>query len=99
MRKATLFTTVGAIVLVAAGATVRFYVAPSLVQLPADLDTTVRLTGTASMIDPVAIQSGDLLHAFRNNIPVTVADHVKVTSTSGQTAVVSDETTLTGPDN
>ena len=99
MRKSTVFLSIGAILLVAASAAGRFVVLPALKQLPANLDTTVHLSGTATVLDPAALASGDLPNLLKSNVPVTVAEHVSVVSTSGETAVVSDELTVAGPGN
>jgi hypothetical protein len=97
MRKLTLFTAVGAVVLIGAAAAVRFVALPALYQLPADLDTTVQLSGTADLVDAAALQTGDLAKAMRPDTPVVVRERVRVSSTDGAVAVVLDETTMTGP--
>jgi hypothetical protein len=74
----------------------RFAVVPSLLQLPANLDSTVHFSGTATVLDPAALSSGDVAAAFKSNVPVTAEQHLKMLSTSGRTAVVSDEFTLAG---
>jgi hypothetical protein len=99
MRKTTLFSAIGAAVLVAAAATTRLVVLPALDQLPADLDTSVHYSGTATVVNTAALQSGDMANALRTNVPITLLEHVKTVSTRGETAVVSDEITLTGSDN
>jgi hypothetical protein len=95
VRKSTVFLTGGAVVALAAAAVVRFSVVPGLLQLPADLDTTLHYTGTADILDPAALQTGDLAAAIKKGVPVTATEHVQATSTHGQTAVVTDEFTLT----
>jgi hypothetical protein len=99
VRKATVFLTGGAIVLLAAAAALRFAVVPGLQQLPDNLDTTLRFAGTADLFDPTVLQTGDTSRAVRSGVPVAAEQRVRVTSTSGQTAVVTDETTVTGPGN
>jgi len=94
VRKSTVFLAGGAVVALAVAAVVRFSVVPGLLQLPADLDTTLQYTGTADMLDPAAIQTGDLAAAIKKGVPVTATEHVRATSTQGQTAVVVDEFTL-----
>jgi hypothetical protein len=83
--------------LLAAGGAIRFVAAPALVQLPADLDTTVQLTGTTSMLNQSAIQSGDIFHALSLGMPITITNRVWVTATQGETAVVANRSTVTGP--
>jgi hypothetical protein len=99
MRKTALFSAIGAVVLVAAAATTRFAVLPALDQLPGNLDTNVHYSGTATVVDPAALQAGNMANALRTNVPVTMVEHVKTLSTHGETAVVSDEITLTATDN
>src|SRR5207244_13546002 len=41
--------------------------------------------------------SGDTAHAILKNVPITIERQIKVTSTHGDTAVVADDFTLTGP--
>ena len=100
MRKATVFLTGGAVILFAAAAVLRFTVVPGLLQLPTDMDTTLRFGGTADLVNPAALQpGGDLASAFRTGVPVTVEQRVRATSTRDQTAVISDQVVVTGPDN
>jgi Porin PorA len=98
VRKSILFSVCGVVLLVAAAGAVRFAVRPSLQQLPAHLDTTLHFAGTANLLDASAMQTGNLAAAFRNNVPVTAQEHVRVISTHGRTAVVTDETSLAGAD-
>jgi hypothetical protein len=95
VRKSTVFLAGGAAIALVAAAVVRFWVVPGLLQLPADLDTTLQYTGTANILDPAALQTGNLANAIRTGVPVTATEHVQVRSTHGQTAVVTDEFTLT----
>jgi len=97
MRKTAIFTAIGAMVLVAGAATVRWGVLPEVRQLPSNLDTTLHLSGTADLLDATALQSGSLATAVQSNVPVTLQERTRVTSTHGRTAVVSDESTLRGP--
>jgi len=98
MRKAKLISAIGAVVLLLGAGAVKFVGVPALRQLPADLDTTVQLNGTADLVDPAALQSGDMSRAVRTNVPVTVRERIHVASTHGSTAVVVDESTMTGAD-
>jgi hypothetical protein len=96
VRKSIVYSVSGAVLLLAAAGVVRLVAVPSLQQLPADLDTTLHFTGTANLLDASAMQTGDLAAAFRSNVPVTAQEHVRVISTRGRTAVVTDETSLAG---
>lgn len=88
--------TCGAVALLSAAAVVHFVVLPAAAQVPSNLDVTVRYSGTASMLNPSALADGDTTHVFLTGIPVTAAQHIKVLSTSGSSAVVSDAVTVAG---
>ena len=92
MRKIVVFSASGAVVLVAAVAVLRFAVLPGLAQVPGDLDTALRYTGTADLVDTAALQSGDLAGAMRTGVPVSVEERIRAVSTHGSTVVLSDET-------
>jgi hypothetical protein len=98
VRKSTFFSVSGVVLLVAAAGAVRLVAGPSLRQLPANLDTTLHFAGTADLLDASAMQTGDVAAAFRSKVPVTAQEHVRVISTHGRTAVVTDETSLAGAD-
>jgi hypothetical protein len=80
--------------LVAAAAVLRFLVAPNATELSGDTDQTVHYAGKATMLDSEALRSGDTAHALRSGIPVTVDRRVRVTSTHGDTAVLTDAMTV-----
>jgi Porin PorA len=98
VRKSILFSVSGAVLLVIAAGAVRLVAGPSLQQLPANLDTTLYFAGTADLLDASAMRTGNLAAAFRSKVPVTAQEHVRVISTHGRTAVVTDETSLAGAD-
>lgn len=99
MRKARAFAAAGAVLLIAASASVRPLAVPALLKLPANLDSSVRLTGTATLVDMTAIQAGDLGNAIRANIPVAITNRVYVASATSDAAVVVNESTVEGPGN
>src|SRR5262245_16246717 len=98
MRKSAIALATGAVVLLAAAAVTRFVVLPELHQVPADYDGTSSYAGTLTMLNPAALASGDLANAFLTDVPVTVAQHVRTTSTAGSVAVMSNDVTVKGPD-
>jgi hypothetical protein len=67
---------------------------PMVSKLPSNTDLTVHYSGTASVIDQTAVASGDLLGAFKTNVPLTLDRRIHVLSTSGNTAIVGDDQTL-----
>ncbi len=97
MRKSTVFAAIGVVLLAGGAAAARYVVLPEVHQLPSDVDTTVNLTGKMDLFDQAALLSGNVAGIIKKDVPVSVAQHVKVVSTSGATAVLSDETTITGP--
>jgi hypothetical protein len=94
VRKSTVSFTCGAVVLFSVAAIVRFVVLPEAAQVPSNFDVTVHYSGTASMLDPAALAPGSTAPLFVTGVPVTAAQHIKVLSTSGSTAVVSDAVTI-----
>ncbi|WP_117214190.1 porin PorA family protein [Allorhizocola rhizosphaerae] len=98
MRKGALFLTVGAVLLLAAGAAARFVVLPAVHQVPSNVDNTLRYSGTVSMINPAALAAGDTSRLFLTNVAVTAEQRVKTVSVSGRTAVMSSDIAVKGPD-
>jgi hypothetical protein len=78
-------------------AVTRFVVLPMGSKLPDDTKATARYTGTATLLNAEALRSGDTAHVVMKHVPITIDRRIKVTSTHGDTAVVSDDFTLTGP--
>ncbi len=97
MRKSTIFGAIGVVLLAGGAAGVRYIALPAVQKLPSNVDTTVNLTGKMDLFDQSALLSGNLAGIIKPDVPVSVAEHVKVVSTTGSTAVISDETTITGP--
>lgn len=67
---------------------------PMVSKLPTNTDLTVHYSGTASVIDQTAVAGGDLLGAFKNNVPATLDRRIHVISTSGNISIVGDDQTL-----
>ncbi|WP_059013585.1 porin PorA family protein [Streptomyces specialis] len=98
MRKSTWILGGLAVLLLAAAAVTRLAVYPAVHRVPSDLDVTLQYTGKATLLDALALESGDLANAVKRDVPVTVDRHVRVVDTSGDTAVFADRQTLHGPD-
>lgn len=98
MRRSTWVLSGSAAVLVAASVVTRLVVYPSVHQLPEDTDTTFEYTGTATLLNAAALETGDLANAFLSDVPINLDRHVKVVETDGSTAVVSDDVQVTGQD-
>jgi DUF3068 family protein len=93
MRRSSIILLVVGVVLLAAAGVVRFAVYPAVKQLPSDYDRTATYSGTGTFLNPAAVASGNAANALLANQSITVTRHAKVTSTSGSTAVVSDDIT------
>src|SRR6266536_1170504 len=83
--------------LVVLAALTRFVVLPMGSKLPANTKASAHYTGTATLLNAEALKRGDTAHAILKNVPITIERQIKVTSTHGDTAVVADDFTLTGP--
>ncbi|WP_063886777.1 porin PorA family protein [Rhodococcus sp. LB1] len=94
MRRSSAVWGVIGLVLIALAALTRFVVTPYMAQLPSDTDVTVTYTGTATLLNADALQTGDVANAIAKDIPVTIDRRVHVLDTSGSTAVVADEATI-----
>ncbi|MEU4418297.1 porin PorA family protein [Nocardia salmonicida] len=95
-RSPIILISVGAMLIALAGAT-RCLLAPSLTELPSDLDNTVHYAGTGTVLDSEALAAGDLTHAIADDVPVTIERRVRVTSTEGNLAITQDTTTSSTP--
>jgi len=91
-----IFIAVG-ILFVLLAATLRVFVVPAVSKMPDNLDVTLRYEGTGTMLNPAALQSGDLANVVATNVPVTVDRHVYVSSVEGNTAVTHDDLTVQAP--
>ncbi|MGC0419935.1 porin PorA family protein [Embleya sp. AB8] len=97
MRKTSWCLGAAATLLVAASAVTRFAVLPAVHQVPDDADFTMHFAGAMTMLDPHALQAGNLPGAIVRDLPVTVDRHVHAVHTSGSTVVLSDHTVVSGP--
>lgn len=95
-RSSKILIAIGVLLLLAAAA-IRFVVVPLATKLPGDLDSTAHYEGTADLLNPEALQVGDLANAIATGVPITIDRHVYVSSTSGNTAITHDDTTVHTP--
>lgn len=93
-RRSAVVLGVCGIVVVVIGAVFEPVAGPMVSKLPTDTDLTVHYSGTASVIDQAAVAKGDLLGAFKNNVPLTLDRRIHVISTSGNTSIVGDDQVL-----
>lgn len=94
VRRSSLIWGVIGLALIALAALTRFVVTPHMAQLPSDTDVTITYTGTATLLNPDALQAGDTANAVAKNVPVTIDRRIHVLDTEGSTAVVADEATI-----
>jgi hypothetical protein len=92
-RSSILLGTVG--VLLAALALIeRFAVVPVLTRLPGDTNISFSYEGTGTLLDTKALDSGDAANVLHKNVPLTMERRVRVVSSSGDVAVMRDDSTL-----
>jgi hypothetical protein len=91
VRRSSIVLGAVGIVLVVLGVLVRFVVAPIATQLPGSTDLKVTYSGTGTLLNASALQSGDTKHVIATNVPITVDRELKVTSVHGGTAIVTDD--------
>jgi hypothetical protein len=84
---------VGIVVIVLA-VLIRFVVVPVATKLPGNTNLGINYAGTATMLNGAALQSRDTKQVMAANVPMTVDRRVKVTSTHGDTAIVTDALTV-----
>ena len=86
-------------VLIVAGLVVKFVILPSQAQWPDDVDSVRTYEGTlVVMLNPQALQSGDMANIFLRGVPTTLERHVTTEETKGGKAVVREIARMLGPD-
>lgn len=87
------------LLLVAGGLVLKLAVLPALAVWPDDVDSTRTYEGTlVTMLNPAALQTGDLAHLFLEDVPVSVDRHVTTEQVDGNQALVKEEVRVYGPD-
>ncbi len=94
VRRSSIVLAVIGIVLIVLGVLIRLVVVPIATKLPGSTNLGVTYSGTATMLNARALQSGDTKHVIAANVPMTVDRRLKVTSIHGDTAIVSDDLTI-----
>ena len=94
IRRSSIVLGAVGVVLIALALVIRFVVVPIATQLPASTDLPVTYSGTGTLLNSAALQSGDTSHVIATNVPITVDRQVKVTSVHGGTAIVADNLTI-----
>jgi Porin PorA len=86
----------GALLVIAAGL-LRFVIVPAAAQLPADVDTTLIMTGRLTTLDPEALDRGDLQHAIIRDAPSRLDWRVRSAGVQGDAELLADTQILTSP--
>ena len=94
IRRSSIILGAVGVVLIALALVIRFVVVPIATQLPGSTDLPVTYSGTGTLLNSAALQSGDTSHVIASNVPITVDRQVKVTSVHGGTAIVADDLTI-----
>jgi Porin PorA len=94
IRRSSIVLGAVGVVLIALALVIEFVVVPIATQLPGSTNLPVTYSGTGTLLNSAALQSGDTAHVIASNVPITVDRQVKVTSVHGSTAIVADDLTI-----
>jgi hypothetical protein len=96
MRKAAVASGLVGLILLIAGGLMAWWITPSYIaRLPSSYDKTRTYDGTIhTLFNPAALASGNPAAALRTNVPATLTERVKVQQTSGNTALIQDNRTI-----
>jgi hypothetical protein len=94
VRRSSIVLGVIGVVLIVLALLIWFVVVPIATQLPGNTDLKVAYSGTGTLLNASALQSGNTKDVIATNVPVTVARELKVTSVHGSTAIVADDLTI-----
>jgi len=78
VRRSSIVLAVIGIVLIVLGVLIRLIVVPIATKLPGSTNLGVTYSGTATMLNARALQSGDTKHVIAANVPMTVDRRLKV---------------------
>src|SRR5258707_12123816 len=81
------------VVLIAVSALMAFLITPKwIARLPGDTHKSRSYEGTfQNLLDPQAVAQGNLAAALKINVPLPIAQNVKVDKTAGNKALISDD--------
>jgi hypothetical protein len=91
VRRSSIVLAAVGVVLIVLGVLVRFVAVPVATKLPGSTNLSVTYSGTATLLNSSALQSGDTKNVIATNVPITVGRQLKVTSIRGEVAIVSDD--------
>lgn len=83
------------LLLVAGGLVLKLAILPAMAVWPDDVDSHRYYDGTlVTMLNPSALQTGDLANLFLENVPVSVDRHVTTEQVDGLKALVREQATM-----
>lgn len=87
------------LIAITGGLLARFVIYPAQLQFPADVDVTRTYEGElAVMLNPAALETGDLATLFLTDVPVTLERNVQTLETGGADgAIVQEVAVMNGP--
>lgn len=96
VRRSSIILSALGVLLIAAAAVLHWVVIPKISKLPADMNGTVSMEGVATVLNPEALQTGDFPNLFLRDVPASATQHVYVSETAGDTAVIHSGITIAG---
>jgi hypothetical protein len=72
----------------------RFAILPILTRLPGDANVSFSYAGTGTLLNAKALNSGDVANVLQKDVPLTMERQVRVIRSSGDVAVMQDDSTL-----
>jgi hypothetical protein len=94
LRRSSILLGTAGLLLVALALIERFAVVPVLTRLPGDANISFSYAGTGTLLNAKALGSGDAADVLQKNVPLTMERRVRVVRSSGDVAVVRDDSTL-----
>src|SRR3984957_1724213 len=94
IRRSSIILGAVGVVLIALALVIEFVIVPIATQLPGSTDLPVTYSGTGTLLNSAALQSGDTSHVIASNVPITVDRRVRATSVHGGAAIVADDLTI-----
>jgi hypothetical protein len=94
VRRSSIVLAATGVVLILLAVLIRFVAVPIATRLPGNTNLGIKYAGTATLLNAAALKAGDTKHVIAADVPMTVDRRVKVTSTHGDTAIVTDSLTI-----
>ncbi|MGW5110611.1 porin PorA family protein [Nocardia sp. NPDC004123] len=91
IRRSSLILIALGVLALGLAAGIQLALVPSISKLPSNLNVTNHYTGTGTLLNAAALQSGDLANVIAKNVPVAIDRHSYVSSTKGAIAIAHDD--------